>query len=127
MKKQIMKRAWEIYRTLTGDHIAKLSMALREAWAEARAPKTMREQMIARLETIAAASTTTDIYTLEVVAKDWEKYGKSRTYLSIVETCSVSKHYKVKDYGYVDNATGTYYPKKYGDARENYTFGGMSF
>lgn len=92
MKKQIMKRAWEIYRTLTGDHIAKLSMALREAWAEARAPKTMREQIIARLE-----------------------------------TCSVSKHYKVKDYGYVDNATGTYYPKKYGDARENYTFGGMSF
>lgn len=127
MKKQIMKRAWEIYRTLTGDHIAKLSMALREAWAEARAPKTMREQMIARLETIAAVSATGGIYTLEVVAKDWQKYGKNRTYLSIVETCSVSTHYKVKDYGYVDNATGTYYPKKYGDARENYTFGGMRF
>ena len=32
--KAIMKRAWEILRTLTGDHIAKLAMALRMAWAE---------------------------------------------------------------------------------------------
>lgn len=39
MMKQIMKRAWQIYRTLTGDKIAKLSMALRQAWAEAKAPK----------------------------------------------------------------------------------------
>jgi hypothetical protein len=34
MKKQIMKRAWEIYRTLEGDKVAKLSMAMRMAWAE---------------------------------------------------------------------------------------------
>lgn len=34
--KNIMKRAWEIYRTLTGDHIAKLSMALRMAWQEVK-------------------------------------------------------------------------------------------
>lgn len=37
MMKQIMKRAWEIYRELIGDKIAKLSMALRQAWAEAKA------------------------------------------------------------------------------------------
>ena len=37
MMKHIMKRAWEIYRTLEGDKIAKLSMALRQAWAEYRA------------------------------------------------------------------------------------------
>lgn len=37
MKKQIMKRAWEIYRTLVGDRIAKLSMAMRMAWAEVEA------------------------------------------------------------------------------------------
>lgn len=37
MMKQIMKRAWEIYRTLEGDKIAKLSMALRQAWAEYKA------------------------------------------------------------------------------------------
>lgn len=40
MMKQIMKRAWEIYRTLEGDKIAKLSMALRQAWAEAKATTT---------------------------------------------------------------------------------------
>ena len=32
--KAIMKRAWEIFKELTGDHIAKLAMALRQAWAE---------------------------------------------------------------------------------------------
>lgn len=35
--KKIMSRAWEIYRTLEGDRLAKLSMALRQAWAEAKA------------------------------------------------------------------------------------------
>ena len=32
--KNIMKRAWKIYRELKGDRIAKLSQALRMAWAE---------------------------------------------------------------------------------------------
>lgn len=32
--KNIMKRAWEIYRTLTGRHLEKLSAALKKAWAE---------------------------------------------------------------------------------------------
>jgi hypothetical protein len=40
MMKQIMKRAWEIYRTLVGDRIAKLSMALRQAWKEMKTSKT---------------------------------------------------------------------------------------
>lgn len=35
--KQIMKRAWEIYRTLEGDRLAKLSYALKKAWAERKA------------------------------------------------------------------------------------------
>jgi hypothetical protein len=34
--KEIMTRAWEIYRTLEGDRLAKLAMALRQAWAEAK-------------------------------------------------------------------------------------------
>lgn len=32
--KKIMKRAWEIYRTLTGAHREKMSIALKMAWAE---------------------------------------------------------------------------------------------
>lgn len=36
MKKEVMKRAWEIYRTLEGDRNAKLSQALKQAWAEVK-------------------------------------------------------------------------------------------
>jgi len=39
MKAQIMKRAHEIARTLEGDYAARMSLALRQAWAEARKPK----------------------------------------------------------------------------------------
>lgn len=34
MKAQIMKRAWEIFRTMVGERLAKLSAALKQAWAE---------------------------------------------------------------------------------------------
>lgn len=34
MKKQLMKRAWEIFRTLSGDKNAKLKASLKEAWLE---------------------------------------------------------------------------------------------
>ena len=37
--KKIMTRAWEIYRTLTGNHFAKLSEALKKAWKEAKSSK----------------------------------------------------------------------------------------
>lgn len=43
--KNIMKRAWEIYRTLEGDRLAKLAMALKQAWAEAKA-ENGREDML---------------------------------------------------------------------------------
>lgn len=35
-----MKRAWEIYRTLEGDRNAKLSQALKQAWAEVKTEAT---------------------------------------------------------------------------------------
>lgn len=44
--KNVMKRAWEIYRTLVGDRIAKISAALKRAWAEKKntsTKKTMTE------------------------------------------------------------------------------------
>ncbi|MCM1508253.1 MAG: hypothetical protein NC177_14165 [Ruminococcus flavefaciens] len=40
IRKNVMKRAWEIYRELEGgDRIARLSVALKLAWAEAKAVK----------------------------------------------------------------------------------------
>ena len=132
-KAQIMKRAWKIFRTLVGDRIAKLSMALRQAWAEAKAetvPATasMKRQIINRLKEIVANSTVLSYCEMKIKVNDWQNYGKSRTYFSIVErSIGASKHYKEKKYGYVDNITGEYFPAKYGDAMENYTFGGMRF
>lgn len=37
-KSAVMKRAWAIYRTLIGDRAAKLSAALKQAWAEVKNP-----------------------------------------------------------------------------------------
>lgn len=41
--KRIMKRAWEIVKTLEGDLRARLSVALKQAWAEARQTKVSKE------------------------------------------------------------------------------------
>lgn len=93
MMKQIMKRAWQIYRTLTGDKIAKLSMALRQAWAEAKEAaekKTFsgRETMMWMLN---------DHEGFEVSFKLWENYGKKRIYFQ-----SNSTRAQVALKGYID-------------------------
>lgn len=40
-RKAVMQRAWEIFHTLQGDRNAKLSYALKMAWAEAKQPATV--------------------------------------------------------------------------------------
>lgn len=135
MKKQVMNRAWEIAKAAVVQFGGKareyFAEALRMAWAEAKAASVSpRQQIINRLHEIVANSTICAGYEMEIKANDWQKYGKDRTYFSIVErsnNAKVSKHYKEKKYGYIDNITGEYFPVKYGDARENYTFGGMAF
>ena len=61
MKRQIMFRAWEIYRTLTGDRQAKLSMALRQAWMEV---KTMNENNAKKNELTETIDRMIDSYNL---------------------------------------------------------------
>ena len=121
----VMKRAWEIYRTLAGDHIAKLSAALRQAWKEVKnMVKTIKEECIDRMNTILAASN--NAYDREIVARDWQNYGKDRTYLSIVETGRGTKHYAKYDFGFIDNNTNEYVPGKW-DCRQNYNLSGSAF
>lgn len=89
-----------------------------------------KKECIERLEFIRQNSTTYDYCVLEVVAIDWQKSGKNRTYFTIVEKSinkKVSKHYKKKTYGYLDNITGKYFPYKYGDLTNNFTFSGAKF
>ncbi len=85
-----------------------------------------KEQAVERLELIIEKSKC-EGWNYKVKANDWENYGKSRTYLSIVETRDGSKHYKEKKYGFIDNMTEEYFPEKYGDLRNDYTFGGNNW
>ena len=84
-----------------------------------------KDDAIKRLQTIVDNSKN-PMYDYEIKAKGWENYGKSRTYLSIVETSKNSKHYKEKKYGYIDNKSGEYIADK-NDLNDNFTFGGMRF
>lgn len=91
----VMKRAWEIYRTLVGDHIAKLSMALRQAWAEVKAAAAKQAftgfAKVARKEETYGES-------CFLFFKLWEKYGKKRIYIN---------DYKRRTLGYIENGVVT--------------------
>ena len=66
--KKIMRRAWEIYKKLEGDHIAKLSLALRTAWRETSVESP--EEIIEKLRAQGLRVTR------------WTKYGHDRLYVS---------------------------------------------
>lgn len=90
--KNVMKRAWEIYRTLTGDRLAKLSMALKMAWAEVK--KVVKEKFN-RYATIAKSAHGTNYDDGSTVTnfKLWENYGKKRVYVT---------NYKGRTLAYID-------------------------
>lgn len=124
-KAQIMKRAHEIARTLEGDYMAKMSMALRQAWAESRESKTIEDEAMARMEAIVAASA--KCYDYEIKFSLWENYGKSRTYIKVIEksqNVKASKHYATYDFGYIDNIKNEYMPSKANDYRRPFNLNG---
>lgn len=90
----IMKRAWEIYRTLTGDHIAKLSEALRQAWAEIKCAAKIKFEGFAKT----AKRDDDDEACAYLYFKAWEKYGKKRIYIN---------DYKCRTLGYIENGIAT--------------------
>ncbi len=81
-------------------------------------------ELIERLNTIATAIATAPGYHYEVKVRDWENYGKSRTYFSIAETIDNSKHYVVRDYGYYDNKADKYVAGKNNLEGTLYNFSG---
>ena len=50
----------------------------------------------------------------KIYSKDWEKNGQSRTYYSVFETSTTSKHNKRYDFGYYDNNTNEFVPNGIG-------------
>lgn len=91
MKKQVMKRAWEIYRTLTGNRIAKLSAALKQAWAEVK--NVVKKVAFNGFAKVAKMEKTYDDCCF-LTFKAWEKYGKKRIYIN---------DYKCRTIGYIEN------------------------
>ena len=89
--KNVMKRAWEIYRTLTGKHLEKLSKALKRAWVEI---KTVANKVnfggyakVAKTEKVCGDCS-------YLTFKGWENYGKKRIYIN---------DYKRRTLGYIEN------------------------
>lgn len=86
-----------------------------------------KAELIKRLEKLVAASQSGDeTFHTEIKINEWENYGKSRTYFSIVRTRENSRHYEKMDCGYFDNQTETYVAGKARDLSEDsvYDFGG---
>ena len=82
MKKQVMKRAWEIYRELQGDRIAKLSMAMRQAWAEAKATQTEENEGEIFGGSIATITAKKVDELMDMGASRWTKGGHDRLYIN---------------------------------------------
>ena len=91
-KKQIMKNAWNLIKT----YGISRSTAMKAAWA-------LEKAMIA-----AENAGKESGWNYRVSANDWNKYGKSRTYIATrIYTNAWNLKREVK-LGYVDNMTGDF-------------------
>ena len=138
MKKQVMVRAWQIIKAAVAEFGGKcrdysFSEALRIAWQEVKMEEheqiITKQHLINRINAIIANSAQSDSTEMFAKVSDWQNYGKSRTYFSIIErgTTRASKYFREKKYGYLDNVTGEYVPEKYGNLMDNFTFSGARF
>lgn len=84
-----------------------------------------KAELMKRLEKLVEASQVAN-YNTEIKINEWNNYGKSRTYFSIVRTCDYSKHYEKLDCGYFDNQSEIYVASRTRDLSEDsvYDFGG---
>ena len=83
-----------------------------------------KQEIIERLNKVCEASQNAR-FAIEARVSDWENYGKSRTYLKLVETSDTTKHYKTVDFGYFDNKNGVYVAGQRDlEAETIYDFGG---
>lgn len=72
-----------------------------------------KDELIGRLNKIEEADKVGGGFNRLAKITEWNNYGKSRTYLKMVETREGSKHYNEKDYGYYDNTNNLYVPGKF--------------
>lgn len=91
-KRRVMVNAWSIRRTSD----VSMSVAMKAAWA-------LEKAMVAAEETGKESG-----WNYKVVANDWVKYNKNRTYVSTrIYTNAWNLKREIK-MGYVDNLTGEF-------------------
>ena len=66
-----------------------------------------REEAIKRLETVRDQSNQA-VFTITAVVRDWENYGKSRTYVEVAVYTNAWNRKRTEKIGYVDNMTGNF-------------------
>lgn len=91
-KAQIMKRAHEIAKSLEGDYSARMSIALRQAWAEAKIPTKTTFNGFVKMVQPSRENYEDDCKYL--FFKLWEKKGYKRVYIN---------DYKRRTLGYIEN------------------------
>lgn len=108
----VMKRAWEIKKENENNIFG---LCLRMAWEEAKnvPEKSEKELLIEELEKIAEELESSANTKYDVCVSEWNNYGKSRTYFSILEMHGLS--YKKIEYGYYNNQTNSYVAKRFND------------
>lgn len=68
-----------------------------------------------------------NVFNYEIVAKDWENYGKNRTYFTIICTKDGTKYHREAKYGYYDNIANVYVFSSFDvNAMSDYTFRGKN-
>ena len=117
-RSEIFKNAWAMVKEAG----MTISAALKKAWAMAKG--SLKEQMVAKMEML--VSMASPVMNYKVVANNWVKYGKNRTYLKIVETRNNSKHFVEYDFGFIDNNTNEYVAGRK-DLNRRYTLAGMAY
>lgn len=83
-----------------------------------------KQEIIERLNKVCEQSQN-ERFNVTVSVRDWENYGKSRTYFKLIETSNTTKHYKDLDFGYFDNKANVYVAGRRDLTAERvYDFGG---
>ncbi|QQE75239.1 hypothetical protein [Brevibacillus composti] len=102
MKARVMKRAHQIARMLEGDYAARMSLALRQAWAESRAPKyvtvELREPNRKQKTWVAKIVGTHPVYKFERKFINSIAWGETTWELAagVYEICENGKRYFIR-------------------------------
>lgn len=105
-KAQIMKRAWEIKKE---DDSYIFGLCLKMAWEEAKETK-MSQRELDEKEALEQAAQYSGYARL--VANDWVKYGKNRTYVEVRIYTNGGNLKRTIKVGYQDNLTGEWFTDK---------------